>query len=325
MEIIPEYQVESRRADYALHIKQRQNPLVFIECKRWDQPIGKNEEQICFYAYSGNVPLAIITNGKRWRFYLSRWEASSLSDRIFCETDIEDRENAVVDLEKYLLKSNVASGEAKSNAEKALKEKGKTSTSEISPIIPNPVDDVIDNPLEKRPITILPESDVEWTIERVKNSLSQGLRACYEKTHSEERLKSYYEVVAKVQNLVKKEKWKLKPTKLSQMLCGFRITDKGVIGRIGIERIFGILPSGRFPDPIVGRDDVLIKKNPTLPRIFVRITKEEAKQLEREHNRCEYYGVMEGKSVDYVYYDIPENMSTLLPILEFTYKKHTGN
>jgi predicted type IV restriction endonuclease len=148
MEIIPEYQVESRRADYALHIKQDQNPVVLIECKRWNQPIGKNEEQICFYAYSGNVPLAIITNGKLWRFYLSRWEASSLSDRIFCETDIEDRENAIVDLEKYLLKSNVGSGEAGLNAEIALEEKGKRNAPEINLILPNPnpVDDAPDNP-----------------------------------------------------------------------------------------------------------------------------------------------------------------------------------
>ena len=73
MEIMPEYKVESRRADYALHIKREQDPVVLIECKRWNQPIGRNEEQICFYAYSGNVPLAIITNGKLWRFYLSRW------------------------------------------------------------------------------------------------------------------------------------------------------------------------------------------------------------------------------------------------------------
>ena len=172
MEIIPEYKVESRRADYALHIKQEQNPVVLIECKRWNQPIGKNEEQICFYAYSGNVPLAIITNGKLWRFYLSRWEASSLSDRIFCETDIEDRENAVVDLEKYLLKSNVASGEAGLNAEIALEEKGKSSTTESSSIIPNSVDDAPDNPLEERPVTFLPESDVEWTIERVKKIIN---------------------------------------------------------------------------------------------------------------------------------------------------------
>ncbi|MYB01875.1 hypothetical protein F4X90_19680, partial [Candidatus Poribacteria bacterium] len=123
MEIIPEYQVENRRADYALHIKQDQNPVVLIECKRWDQPIGKNEEQICFYAYSGNVPLAIITNGKLWRFYLSWWKASSLSERIFCETNIENREEAISNLEKYLLKSNVASGEAELNAEIVLEEK----------------------------------------------------------------------------------------------------------------------------------------------------------------------------------------------------------
>jgi len=110
MEILPEYKIESRRADYALHIKQEQDPVVLIECKRWNQPIGKNEEQICFYAYSGNVPLAIITNGRLWRFYLSSWEASSLSDRIFCETDIESRESVAADLQKYLLKSNVASG-----------------------------------------------------------------------------------------------------------------------------------------------------------------------------------------------------------------------
>lgn len=203
MEIIPEYKVESRRADYALHTKQNQNPVVLIECKKWDQPIGRNEEQICFYAYSGNVPLAIITNGKLWRFYLSRWEASSLSDRIFCETDIENREAAISDLERYLLKSNVISREAELNAEIALEEKGKTSTSEISPIIPNPkpvVDTVIDNHPPKKPTTILPESDVEWTIDMVRNSLSQELIDFFEKKGTKENLKLFYGGIADVQN-----------------------------------------------------------------------------------------------------------------------------
>ena len=134
MEILPEYQVESRRADYALHVKQEKNPVVLIECKRWNQPIGKHEEQVCFYAYSGNIPLAIITNGKLWRFYLSRWEASSLSDRVFCETDIENREDAISNLEKYLLKSNVTSGETKEDAEIALKEKKKVIEFKPDPI-----------------------------------------------------------------------------------------------------------------------------------------------------------------------------------------------
>lgn len=324
MEIIPEYKVESRRADYALHIKQDQNPVVLIECKRWDQPIGKNEEQICFYAYSGNVPLAIITNGKLWRFYFSRWEASSLSDRVFCETDIEDREAAISDLERYLLKSSVISGEAEMNAEIALEEKGKTTIPEIRPIIPdsNPVDDVTDNPSEKRPTTVFPKPDGKWTIKWVRNSLSQELRTYYE-TYSEETLQLFYGAIVGVQNLIETEGWKLNLPKASKMLCGFFLKDKGVIGRI--KRIFGILPSGRFPDPIVGRDGELMKKIPSLPRIFVRITKEEANRLEHEHNKCKYYGVMESKSADYIFYNIPEDMSTLFPVLEFAYKKHTGN
>ena len=328
MEIIPEYQVESRRADYALHIKREQDPVVLIECKRWNQPIGKNEEQICFYAYSGNVPLVVITNGKRWRFYLSRWEASSLSDRIFCETDIEDREAAISDLQKYLLKSNISSGEAKLNAEIALEKKEKTITSEISPPLPNPnpVDDVTDNLSEKRPVTILSESDVEWTIDMVRDSLSPELKAYYDKTYREERTKLFYGAVAGVMNLVSKEAWRLNPAKFSKMLCGFWLTDNGVIGRI--RRIFGILPSGRFPTlEIKDKDGELIKRggifNP--PRIFIRITEEDAKQLKRKYNKCEFCGVGHDKLVDYVYYDIPENMSELLPVLEFAYNKHTGN
>ena len=331
MEVIPEYKVESRRADYALHIQREQNPVVLIECKRWNQPIGKNEEQICFYAYSGNVPLAIITNGKLWRFYLSRWEASSLSDRIFCETAIENRENAVSDLEKYLLKANVISGESELNAEIALEEKSKTRTSEISPIIPNPnpVDAVVNDQSEKRPITILPESDVEWTIGMVRSSLSQELRIYYEKTYSEERFELFYGAVAGVQNLIKKEKWGLNPPKFSKMLCGFWLTDKGVIGKI--RRIFGILPEGRFPVyEIVSRDGELIgnTRDSIPPRLFVRIAEEDAEQLEHQNLDLDGYkfcGVQKDKSVDYVYYDIPENMSDLFLVLEFAYNKHRGS
>lgn len=327
MEIIPEYQVESRRADYALHTKQEQNPVVLIECKRWDQPIGRNEEQICFYAYSGNVPLAIITNGKLWRFYLSRWEASSLSDRIFCETDIEDRENVVSNLEKYLLKSNVISGEAELNAEIALEEEGKAMDSpEPVPVNPNPDTSRDDAQAAKGDITSYLELGSEWTIERVKGSLSPELIAFYEKTYREERLELFYGGIAGVLNCLRGKKEGLNPAKVSKMLCGFRLTDKGVIGNI--RRIFGILLGVGFPLlEVVGRDGELIKKTRTSipPRFFVRIIEEEAKQLERQHDGCQFSGISKAKSVDYVYYDIPENVSTLLPVLEFAYNKHLGN
>lgn len=172
----------------------------------------------------------------------------------------------------------------------------------------------------------LPESDIEWTIDMVRNSLSQELRAYYEKTYPEEKLNLYYGGVAEVQNLIENEEWGLNPPKFSKMLCGFWLTGKGVIGRI--RRIFGILPGGRFPVmEIVGRDGKLIKAS-IPPRIFVRITKEEAEQLERQNvdlDGCKFCGVGKDKTVDYVYYDIPKNMLDLFPVLEFAYKKHSGS
>ena len=134
MAVLPEYQVENRRADYALYVKPIENPTVLIECKRWNEPIARHEEQICFYAYSGDIPLAIITNGRHWRFYLPHWRASSLSDRIFCETDIAvDIDTAISDLERYLLKSNIVSGESELNAEIILEEREKTDIPEPEP------------------------------------------------------------------------------------------------------------------------------------------------------------------------------------------------
>ena len=327
MEVLPEYAVEDGKVDYALKVGQKFT--LFIECKKWNQSLNRHENQIVTYAVKAGMPIVVLTNGKIWRFYFSWVERTSVSDRIFCEIDIENQEAAISDLERYLLKFNVASGKAERNAKIALKEKGKSSTSEISPIIPNPnlVDDVIDNPSEKRPITILPESDVEWTIDMVRDSLSEDLRDYYEKTYREEKCKIFYHAVAGLQNLIRKAGWRLNPPKLSKMLCGFWLTDNGVIGKI--KRIFGILPQGLFPvDKPVGKDGELIKKKPKasmLPRLFVLIDEAEAKQLEREHDGCEFYAVSEGEKVDYIYYDISADMSILFPVLEFAYKKHTGN
>jgi hypothetical protein len=48
-----------------------------------------------------------------------------------------------------------------------------------------------------------------------------------------------------------------------------------------------------------------------------------AKQLEHKYG-CKFCAISRDKT-DFVYYHIPENMSKLLPVLEFAYKKHTGN
>ena len=124
MEILPEHSVEKGYVDYALKVERKL--VLFVECKRWSEPLEGHESQITNYAFNAGAPIAVLTNGKIWHFYFSWVEGTSVSERIFCEIDIEDQENTISDLKKYLLKSNVASGEAELNAKIALGERQKT-------------------------------------------------------------------------------------------------------------------------------------------------------------------------------------------------------
>ena len=317
MEVIPEYKVESKRADYTLHVK-RENPVVVIECKRWSQSIEKYEGQICFYAYSRGIPLAIITNGKFWRFYLSGWKASSLKDRIFCEIDIENREGAISNLEKYLLKSSVASEEAELNAQIALEEKENLHSSKPSPSDrkTDRAKDIIDEKSTKPEVTVTGK----WTIDQVKDMLTEEVRRYHEANFSEDRRNIFYRKVAETQNLIETEEWRLNPPKLNKSICSFFLMNEGVTRG---KRIFGVLLTVRLPHAeLINRNSeritgFSIASNP--PRIFVTITKEEAEQLENRYG-CNFFGI----DRRLVYYDIPDNLTELLPVLEFAYKKHRG-
>lgn len=387
MEVLPEYQVESRRADYALYVKYSESPVVLIECKRWNEPITKHEEQICFYAYSGNIPLAIITNGRHWRFYLPHWRATSLSDRIFCEMDIAvEPASAISALERYLLKSNIASGESELNAEIALEEKEKEkektdipepelSDARVEP--KNDVPDTVPNRQNDFPysgvqlktmreragltqvevalalglaagssagvgdweadrlkvptkhhaklIALYSQTDVvrNWTATRVRNSLSEEVRTYHEAYFSEETRNSFYERVAETQNLIEAEGWRLNPPELRKVLCPFFLRDKGTTRH---RRIFGIVlqhflphakPIGRNGEKIQTRS---LTSNP--PRFFMTITDAEARQLERQYG-CKFLCMDSDRN--YIYYDMPDDVRDLLPVLEFAYNKHHGN
>ena len=317
MEVLPEYAVEDGRVDYALKVGQKL--ALFLECKKWNESLDRHENQIVTYAVKAGMPIVCLTNGKIWRFYFSWIEGTSVSDRIFCETDIEDREAAISNLEKYLLKSNVASGEAGLNAEIALEEKEKTDSSKPNPIDLKIVDadSEIDNELIKSETTVTGE----WTIKRVKDSLLQEIKASHEANFSEERCNVFYRRVAETQNLIEAEGWKLNPPKLNKESCNFSLRGKGTTR---IRRVIGILLHTYLSHRmLMGRNgeripDLSIKSNP--PRVFVPITEEEARQLESQHG-CEFWCI----DRYLVYYDIPENISELLPVLKFAYKKHTGN
>ena len=160
----------------------------------------------------------------------------------------------------------------------------------------------------------------KWTIARVKDALSQKVRIYHEAYFPEERRSVFYRRVAEMQTLIQAEGWRLEPPKLNRTLCSFYLMDR--VTRV--KRPFGITlqPYLPYAEPIDRNGEKIrdhaLQSNP--PRIFARITEEEARHLERQHG-CQFWCIDQ----DLTYYDIPDKVSELLPMLEYTYKKLSGN
>lgn len=159
--------------------------------------------------------------------------------------------------------------------------------------------------------------DGAWTVMEVRDLLTPELIS-YHAIFPEERCDAFYRRVAELQNLTKKQEWSLNSPGFRKNFCGFYLKTRG---RTGVTRIFGILLDVMLPFQVLmdrnGEevDDLSRDSNP--PRVFVKITPEEASQLEHRHG-CAF-----SRLSDYeVYYDIPSDIADLLPVLEFAYNKH---
>jgi predicted type IV restriction endonuclease len=113
--VIPEYSMELRRVDYAL-CHPANKPTIFIEIK----PIGQSggaEKQLFEYAFFVGIPLAILTDGQEWHFFLPA-EQGEFSDRRVYKLDILERnlDDIVEVLDRYLKYENVQSGKALESA-----------------------------------------------------------------------------------------------------------------------------------------------------------------------------------------------------------------
>lgn len=107
----PEYSVPPRRVDYAL-CHPAKKPAVFIEVKQPGQTDAA-DKQLFEYAFHEGVPLAVLTDGQTWSFYLPSGQGS-YDDRRVYRLDLLEREpnEAVEKLERYLQQSRIASGTA---------------------------------------------------------------------------------------------------------------------------------------------------------------------------------------------------------------------
>lgn len=113
--VVPEFSLEGRRVDFALcHPASR--PSVFIEVKKVGLSNGA-DRQLFEYAFHLGIPMAILTDGQEWSFYLPG-EQGRYDERRVYKLDLLERDakEAVNRLERYLQYDKVCSGEALKSA-----------------------------------------------------------------------------------------------------------------------------------------------------------------------------------------------------------------
>jgi hypothetical protein len=113
--IIPEYSLEGRRVDFAL-CHPASKPVAFIEVKQLGQSEGA-ERQLFEYAFHRGIPLAILTDGQEWNFFLPG-EQGNYGERRVYKLDIVERDLAecALRLNRYLKHDAVVSGAAIADA-----------------------------------------------------------------------------------------------------------------------------------------------------------------------------------------------------------------
>lgn len=115
--VLREYQLGPGRVDYALAIRTG-SPSVIVEVKRDLSTADQADHQLFRYAFDAGVPLAVLTDGREWAFYLPSGQGS-FAERRFYKLDIVERSEteAMERLERYLGYSAVSSGAFRRNAE----------------------------------------------------------------------------------------------------------------------------------------------------------------------------------------------------------------
>ena len=109
--VTPEFSLEGKRVDYALcHPANR--PAIFIEVKRVGLATGA-DRQLFEYAFHLGVPMAILTDGQEWSFYLPGEQGHYAERRVY-KIDLLERavSESAARLRRYLAYSATCDGTA---------------------------------------------------------------------------------------------------------------------------------------------------------------------------------------------------------------------
>ena len=99
--VAPEYSLGGRRVDYALCHPPRE-PVVMVEVKQVGQSKGA-DRQLFEYAFHKGVPMAVLTDGQEWNFFLPT-EQGDYGERQLYKLDLLERDpqEAEASLKRYL-------------------------------------------------------------------------------------------------------------------------------------------------------------------------------------------------------------------------------
>lgn len=118
--VYPEYSVGTRRVDFAL--LTHGTPAVFVEVK---QPglASRADRQLFEYAFHEGVPLAVLTDGATWHFYIPGAQGSYDDRRVYLLDLLErEPEESAARLKRYLSRRAVESGDAFDHAQADYKQ-----------------------------------------------------------------------------------------------------------------------------------------------------------------------------------------------------------
>jgi hypothetical protein len=120
----PEYSLGGRRVDFALCFPARK-PSVFIEVKQPGKGDGA-DLQLFEYAFHQGVPMAVLTDGKTWSFYLPA-EQGNYEERRVYKLDLVERnfQESAEKLAKYLAYERIANGQALDDARKDYRDRNR--------------------------------------------------------------------------------------------------------------------------------------------------------------------------------------------------------
>lgn len=115
-EVGPEFTVsDGTKVDYCLLLNG--TPQVLVEVKSAGTSLDRHEQQLVNYAFQEGAPLAVLTNGFEWRFYLPR-APGKWHDRLFRTVVVEEtpRKPAVA-IREVLARKAIANGSAQKAAQ----------------------------------------------------------------------------------------------------------------------------------------------------------------------------------------------------------------